>query len=178
MRKNKRNRARRGEGQGELGGALLFVLIISASVLFVAGAAVYGSIQGRKSSTQRVHAERAFYCAETALERARSVVTANIAQWDLVLAGNKVAWYPVTGTCPGTGGYTFSVTMRDNADEFTPAVNNPQSDNDLTVIMDAEAQRGGIGLARVSGIVFAASAYARDYKNQDRLGSRKTGNAF
>lgn len=160
----------------EAGGALAFVLGIVAVMLLVATLALNVSVSGRSAAARAVQSDVAFACAETALERGKSVVVANTGTWSSVLQGSAVSWYPITGACPGSGTYTYKVTMRDNVDE-TATANDPLVDIDNTVIVDAEVYRGAIPVAKVSGLVAASStSLLSDYKKQAGAGSRKEGN--
>lgn len=156
----------------EAGGALVFVMVLAASFLFIAGLSITVGLHSRRSSAQRLHGKAAQFCAELALERARPVVAANKGSWDAVLAGGTGGWHPVIGACPGTGGYTYSVTIRDNADD-----SDQQSDKDSIVIVDAVALHGGVPVAQVTGVVQEGGTdLLSDYKHQAGEGARKTGN--
>lgn len=160
----------------EHGGALVFALIAIASMLMVAAFGMFVGMGGRRASTQGYMDRAATLCADTALEHGRAIISVNTVDWNTVLAGGSAAWYPITGTCTGTAGYTYSVTMRDNVDEQLPTLNNSAVDNDLTVILDSEAIKGATVMAKVTGIVTATGAVPGDYKYQAQQGARKTGN--
>ena len=171
-------RAARRAVDREAGGAVIFVLMITAVALFIASVSVSASLRSRRASSRTLHATQAFYCAETGMARARDVVGSNTGDWNDVLAGSPgtwPAWYPVSGICPDN--YSFVATMRDNVDEMPPTPNNPQADADQSVIVDVVAMDGQIPVARISGVVqVAAEQMMRDYATQDRLGAGKAGN--
>ena len=172
----------------EAGGALAFVLIIAAAMLFVGAIGMHASMSGRRAATHSREAREAFTCAERGLEMGRTIAGANLWEWNQVLADTDTAWYDATGgggiifaapyteDCGTTGVFTHRVRMRDDIDEYPPAVNDEANDTNLRVILESEAISGGIPRARVTAVVGVPSAMLGDYKHQSRDGASKPGN--
>jgi hypothetical protein len=168
--------------EGEGGGALPFVLIVTTALLFVAAMGMQAGLSGRRASVQALHGRNAQLCAEAGLEIARSLLK-DRAVWNSMLSytftggGAQPANYPITGSCEGLADYTYYATIRDNVDEKFPADNNPRADTDGTVIVDSEARQGGLSVAMVSALIqLNDKSVFSDYSHQDRLGALKTGN--
>ena len=163
------------ERQDEQGGALAFVLIVMTGLLFVGSMSLSMSLGGRRASVNKLHGKRAQACAEVALERARLIAATNRIEWDAVLAPGTTAWYGangITGTCPGPGEYTYQVTIRDNVDD-TGSANDPTSDKDSSIILDAVALKGTMEVAKLSGLINATGTPGpEEYKGQVGLGAR------
>jgi hypothetical protein len=170
------------------GGALVFVLIAMAALLFVAVLSTQIGISDRRSTIRAAHAKNAFACAETALERGRVVVAANWFSRNCALQEPtpSCTWLPIEGDCPGPGGYTYNVEVRDNVDEFAGdagvapdgGFNNPQRDDDETVILDAVVLQGTTPVLQTNALMNALPGTGPnmwDYDDQDRLGGRKLG---
>ena len=160
--------------RNEHGGALVFVLLIATALLFIAGSSLQTGLRTRRFATQQMHTKQAFFCAETALDRGRSVVGANRDTWNTVLSGGGVGWHPVVGQCPGAPAtYTYSVTIRDNLDDADQG-----ADADGLVIIDVETLQGTVPLATVSAIMQAAQTVVFDdsYDKQYLAGATKDAN--
>ena len=156
----------------EAGSALPFVLLIGAALLSVAAWSLSVGIGSRSAATHQMHSKSAFFCAQRGLERARPIIVASQPEWNKVLSGTAVAWHPITGFCPGAGGYSYRVTIRDNADDADQA-----SDSDRRIIADAEAVRGTEVAARLSALIEMPSQdVAPDYSAQSGLGAQKMNN--
>jgi hypothetical protein len=166
----------------EAGGALAFVLIVMTALLFIGALSLELGISGRRSSVQNMFGKKAFFCAETGLDRARGLLSGmDISTWNAILAQNPPLI--TSGDCTGPEGFSFQATLRDNVDEFpnppggTTPVNDPFHDSDGTVIVDVQTLQGGLPVATVSGLMSrGGSAFFSDYGHQDRLGATKPGN--
>ena len=166
------------------GGALLFVMIVMSVLTFVAVFGLKTGLDERKSATRHLHAKTGGSCAETALERGRALAAANQDDWNTILGGGTVGWYPPQDNCPGSDVYSYRVTIRDNVDETPPATNDTTADTDSTIILDAEVFQSSdptatdaTSIARVSGLVSASSTtIISDYGKQDGMGSAKSRN--
>jgi len=156
----------------EQGGALIFVMVIAAVMLFIAGMTISVAVQTRRSAARRLHGKAAFFCAELALERARPLIAANETSWGTALAaGGFASWLPADD-CPGTGGYTYQVTIRDNADDT-----DQTTDADSTIIVDAQVQQAGVAVASISGVVqTGGTTIMAGYTTQAGQGAQKAGN--
>lgn len=147
--------------RNEHGGAMPFVLVVGASLLFVAAYSMNVGINSRRAAASDLQHRAAAMCAENALATARHTATVNKADWDNVLQGLASAggWHPVRESCYGTGGSFYAeVRMRDNNDAANPPLpDNPEVDNDGTIILDAIVYRRGYGygvpLTQVSAVV-------------------------
>jgi Tfp pilus assembly protein PilX len=100
-------RLRRRRHHGGVTLLLIMVLIVLAAlvgVLAVRGA----SSDLQMAGSQRV-SRRGFYCAEAALNYARSKVAANQKDWNTILAGGTTSWY--TSDSYGTGVHVDDLTV-------------------------------------------------------------------
>lgn len=166
-------------GRDEEGGALAFVLVVMAAVMFVASFGLKVGLENRRASVRTLHGRTGLACAETAMQLERGDVALNKKTWNTVLAGGNTVWYPsggISGNCSAKGNYSYKVTIRDNVDEVTTA-NDPKSDIDDTVIIDVTVSRGSYPVASLSSIVHATTTDAMgDYTKQSGSGARKLGN--
>ncbi|MBW2736614.1 MAG: hypothetical protein JRH20_29855 [Deltaproteobacteria bacterium] len=155
--------------RSEHGGALPFVLIIGASLMFVAAYSLTVGVSTRRAAGSHLQRKSAFFCAERGLQAAKRTLIVNKRDWDAILANPSAAfstWYPVTNTCLGAGGYSYRVTIRDNLDDaiqttdidgaiildsvafkaapFTPMASlSNLIETNMDVIMSGHAQEGG-----------------------------------
>lgn len=179
--------------ENEQGGAIVFVLIITAVALGIASISVYMGLSDRKANTNSLQGKSAMQCAELGLEMGRANVVAQAASWNGWLAdcpgGEDVCLNKIVITNPCTyidssgtpqsyvGGNTASpleyrVTLRDNIDDT-----NPLADTDNAVIVDAVALQNGNVVAKVSALVSSTtSAMMAHYRHQHRSGAQKLGN--
>lgn len=163
------------------GAAMMVVMIVMAALMTAGGLAIYVSSSETKSTGYVATSRQALFCAEAGLAASRSVITANYASWGLALDGddgNNPGWYPVQGylSDTGTGDPDYEVTIRDNDDEHSPAINDPTKDSDLQVYVQAtclkfpDTPRTVIELIQYQG-----GGYV--YRDQSGQGGGNTGNA-
>ena len=133
----------RGRTQGERGAILLFVLVILAALLTGAGIALYVQLGSTRGAGLARFARSSLYCSEAGLQAARPIIINNYPTWNAVLdpmVANP-AWYGTGGIMGDAGdgdadNDDWLVTIEDNVDEFP--VNNPDRDNDLTVVVRSQ----------------------------------------
>ncbi|MBW2735074.1 MAG: hypothetical protein JRH20_22055 [Deltaproteobacteria bacterium] len=140
--------------RSERGGAMPFVLVIGASLMFVAAYSLTVGVSTRRAAGGHLQRKSAFFCAEMGLQAAKNTIIANRATWDTILTTptTVLPWYPVVGTCAGgAGGYSYSVTIRDNLDDA-----NQGTDSDGSIILDSVAFNGsGAPMASLSNLISA-----------------------
>jgi Tfp pilus assembly protein PilX len=179
-------RLRRRRDRGGVTLLLIVVLILLAAL--VGALAVRGSFTDlRMSGSERV-ARTSFYCAEAGLNAARPTVAANYAQWNEMLAGTVQggAARPYTGTISGgigAGGSSsdYKVWIKDNKDEPPTLPDNPQVDNDLTVILISICTNSNYTGTTSDGrelheLITYATNKPNDYINQAGHSSTHSGN--
>jgi hypothetical protein len=154
------------------------VLVIVAALVGVL--AVRGATDDlRMSGTQRV-ARTSFYCAEAGLAAARPILATQIGQWNTIFSGGTPTGftYPVVGDLDGDGLNDYSVTIRDNYDEFPPLANNPNVDNDLTAIIVSTCISSTLstGQHQIEQIVTYTGSGGSDYRYQAGHSSTHSGN--
>ena len=168
-----RRRRQRRDG----GGTTLLVLLVLIVALAAMGAV---AVRAATTDTAMAGAERrarvAFYCAEAGLNAGRGYFAANVLSWNALFAGqNLPPGYPVTGDLDGDGVPDYSVTLKDNLDEFAPNPNNPLVDSDLSAIMVSRCIARTLP-ARALEEVVIYNGRGTDYRAQLGHGSRHTGN--
>jgi hypothetical protein len=167
------------------GSAMLVTMIIISSLL--AGAAVLVSMQlaGNRSSDLTRTGLEATYCAEAGLSIAHAAVMANVSNWNTALAAcnntypcsPEPSWlaaldHSVAGTGSGTD---FTIFIRDNDDEFPPAVLDPLHDSDLRVFIVSRCLKYGETIKEVEELV-EYSGGGQNYRTQQGLGRYSGGN--
>jgi Tfp pilus assembly protein PilX len=177
-------RLRRRRHHGGVTLLLIMVLIVLAAlvgVLAVRGA----SSDLQMAGSQRV-SRRGFYCAEAALNYARSKVAANQKDWNTILAGGTTSWY--TSDSYGTGVHVdvdgdgaaqpdAIVVMTDNLESDGDLTH----DNDLTVILTSTCSSSTLeanGATRtVAQVVTYNGGLPTDYRFQAGHSSSHSGNS-
>lgn len=166
------------------GAAMLLMLILMLAAATLGTIAVRGAVSDLSLIATQRRGKTSFYCAEAGLNAARSYFTNNLGQWNQMFAynlgsGSAPAGYPFTADLDSDGVSDVTVTLVDDYDEYPPAVNNPQVDNNMTAIMVATCNSNtiasGINHTLRSVVVFNNLA-GNDYKNQAGHSSAHTGN--
>lgn len=175
-----RSFARRPGARRQRGSALMTSLIILSGLLVAAGASVYLMTAETKSTSYTAMSRRSLFCAEGGLAMARPVVAANHSSWNDAIDGdptNDPPWYPITGylEANATGTPDFTVTLRDNDDEFSPLANDPNRDNDLKIFLVSKCSRYPEHPRTVMELVEYTAA-GHTYRNQAGQGGFNTGN--
>lgn len=171
-------RARRERG----GVTLLLVMVLLVMAVLIGALAVRGATTDLRMTGAHRVASSAFYCAESGLAAARPIFAANVGQWNTLFSGGTPAGftYPVTGDLDGDGKPDYSVTLKDNYDEFPPLANNPQVDNDLSAIMVSTCISSTVGFGADSRTLEEIVAYTgslgTDYRYQAGHSSTHSGN--
>ncbi|MCS6915647.1 MAG: hypothetical protein RMK29_12650 [Myxococcales bacterium] len=86
-----------------------------------------------RAAGERVQGTQAYACAEAGLNAGRDYYRARSAQWNMLIQQGHV--FTEQAALPGQNRMQFEVRIFDNEDEFPPAANNPNIDNDLTVLL-------------------------------------------
>ena len=170
---NRRTRRRRGRAQR--GGAALVLLLVLSGVSALIGAlAIQGAVSDLRVAGAMRASKSAFYCAEAGINASRTWFGANYASWNAIFDPGMAdpAGYPVTGDLDGDGVADWSVTLRDNIDEF-PAP-NPLADNDLTAIMVSRCINPTMG-ARTLNEIVTSNAHGSNYRYQAGHGTNHAG---
>jgi PilX N-terminal len=167
----------------EKGGAtMLLILVLLAFSALMGALAVRGATGDMQMSASQRQNRSAFYCAEAGLNAARGIISANFTQWNTMLAGGTPVGftYPIVGDIDGLAGNDYSVTIKDNIDEFPPAANNPADNKDLTVIMVSTCISttitGGAQQRTLEQIVQYSGNLGTDYRYQAGHSSTHSGN--
>jgi Tfp pilus assembly protein PilX len=159
---------------------LIMVLIVLAALVGVL------AVRGATSDLQMAGSQRVsrtgFYCAEGALNVARSYVGANPKQWATILSGGTTTWYTSATTgmpvdVDGDGNMDADVLMIDNQD----GDNDLTKDQDLTVILKATCRptsnlEANGGQRTVAQILTYAGNGGTDYRYQAGHSSTHSGN--
>ena len=123
---------------------MLVLILIMA--LLAGGAVLFGlQVQATTNTDLTRHGMDSFYCAESGLSAARTLVANNYAQWNASLCagtcvvgsdGSEPTWLhspAVPHDLDGDGVADFVITLKDNDDELAPLADDPVHDNDLKV---------------------------------------------
>jgi Tfp pilus assembly protein PilX len=165
------------------GGVMLILILVLLVVSALVGAvALRGSTGDLRMAGATRQAKTEFYCAEAGLAAARPYFANNIGVWNSFFTNTNVPpGYPVTGDLDGDNQPDYSVTLRDNVDEFPPP-DNPSVDSDLTAIMDSVCISNTLahgtyaGQLKVSTILTYTGTGGTDYHLQAGHSSSHTGN--
>lgn len=166
-----------GRGRQAGGAALILLLVLSGVAALIGALAVRGSVADLRAAGAVRSSKAAFYCAEAGINASRAYFAANQAQWAAMFDPGKTkpAGYPVTGDIDGDGVLDYSVTLRDNIDEFPPVAQNPYLDNDLTAIVVSTCIDPRKGSRTLQEII-TSNARGTNYRSQAGHGSSRPGN--
>jgi hypothetical protein len=181
MRTHRPLRRRSPVGRQRVGVTLLLIMVLIVLAALVGVLAVRGATSDlQMAGSQRV-SRTGFYCAEGALNVARSYVAANPKQWATILSGGTTTWYTSATTgmpvdVDGDGNMDADVLMIDNQDDGDPA-----HDQDGTVILKATCRstsnlEANGGQRTVAQIVTYAGNGGTDYRYQAGHSSTHSGN--
>jgi len=164
---------------------LIMVLIVLAALVGVL------AVRGATSDLQMAGSQRlsrtGFYCAEAALNQARSLAAIHVGDWGTILStGNagSSSWYPtsagipvdVDGDDPSLAHPDAYVVLTDNQD----GDNDATHDQDLTVILTATCVSTTLestnATRSLSQIITYAGSGGHDYKYQAGHSSTHSGN--
>jgi hypothetical protein len=171
-------RVSRGRGGRQRGGAaLVLVLVLCAAAMLIGALAIRGTVSDVRVAGATRASKTAFYCAEAGLSAARAYFANNYTGWNAMFdpTALKPPGYPFTGDVDGDNVPDYSVTLRDNVDEFPPQVNNPLRDNDLTAVMVSVCTNPAMGPRTLNQIVMINNR-GTDYRTQLGHGSHHAGN--
>lgn len=168
------SRRSRGDRRQRGGAALVLLLVLSGVAAFIGALAIRGTLADVKVAGAVRQSKTAFYCAEAGINASRSWFGTNYTRWNAIFdpAIADPVGYPVTGDIDGDGVADWSVTLRDNIDEFpTP---NALVDNDLTAIMVATCTNATLGTRTLQEVV-TANTQGTNYRYQAGHGSNHAG---
>ena len=162
----------------ERGAAMLIALLVVSSLMTVGVLAIALTLGETKSTGYSADAKAALYCAEAGLAKARPIVGSNYSDWNTILGGGSVAWYPITGDLdvPGDNVNDFTVTIRDNDDEPVGTANDPTHDNDMRVFIVSTCTRYPETPRQVTELIYYTGG-GNSYRDQSGQGAGNTGNA-
>jgi len=159
-------------------GAALMVTIILISALLAGGMlAIYLMVADTKSAQYVTESRGALFCAEAGLTGGREYVEANAGNWGLMLDdddGNDPVGYPVEGDLDGDNVNDWSVTVKDNDDDFP--TNDPFADSDGAIFMVATCIKYPDTPRQVMEML-SFSGGGTNYRNQAGQGAGGTNNA-
>jgi hypothetical protein len=151
-------------------------LILVTALLTLGALAMYLQTADTRSAGYVVDERRSLYCAESGLAGARDYVKAHVAQWEQMLnasASDDPSGYPVTGDLDGDGHADWSVSIKDNDDEFP--TNDTTIDSDGVVFMVSTCIAYDDTPSEVMELV-AVGGGGTNYRDQAGGGGGNTGN--
>ncbi len=163
------------------GATLLLILVLLAFSALVGALAVRGATGDLQMAGSQRQNRTAFYCAEAGLNAARPILAINYAQWNNIFSTNTATGftYPITGDLDNDGHADYSVTIKDDVDEFP--TNDPTKDSNLSAILVStcisQTLSGGAQQRTLQQIVTYSGSLATDYRYQAGHSSTHSGNA-
>ncbi len=127
----------------ERGSAMIVTMILTTALIAGAAALVSVQLHSTRNASMTNVGIKAEHCAEAGLVAARSAVAGSYAQWATALAQTAAAapdlpplpsfFSAVDRDLDDDGTADFTIYLRDNQDEVSPATDDPSLDSDLRV---------------------------------------------
>ena len=123
----------------EQGSAILIVMIIIVSLLGGGAALLSTQLKATRSTELTKTSAAAHHCAEAGLAAAREAIATNYGGWDAAMRESvEPTWLEeMSHDLDGDGADDFTLSLRDNDDEFGAQANDKATDNDLAVFVVA-----------------------------------------
>lgn len=116
--------------------AMVLVITVLAALLAVGAVLLSLQLNSTRSTSLLLDRRQAHYCAEAGLQMGQAIVPQKLSEWNDVLDGEPFpTWYPLRGDIDGDGTNDYEVTIEDNVDESGSLANDPERDNDLSVLV-------------------------------------------